>query len=209
MLTLAKIRHVFAPGQFLFEALTAHVAAGDGILILGENGVGKTTLLRIMAGLLRPTQGRLAWQPAPRLGVVMNRSYLYPDLTGRENLAFYSRLLPSPCGGSELPLTPTLDRAATDWGLSHFWDQPVRELSRGQQQRLSLARATLAQPNALILDEPQSALDAEGLGLLEAWLADYQSGGGIVCVASHEPEVFRKICNREWRIHRQARVEGA
>lgn len=201
MLTLANIRHAFAPGHFLFEALTAHVAAGDGVLILGENGVGKTTLLRIMAGLLRPTQGRLAWQPAPRLGVVMNRSYLYPDLSGRENLALYLQLYNME--------REALDRAATDWGLSHFWDQPVRELSRGQQQRLSLARATLAQPSALILDEPQSALDAEGLGLLEAWLADYQSHGGIICVASHEPEIFRKICNREWRIHRHARVEGA
>jgi heme exporter protein A len=140
------------------------VARGEAVLLYGPNGAGKTTLLRTLAGLSHPTEGEVLYdgsalhrqQAAARtsLGFVSHQTFLYGELTGYENLKFAGTLFGLPDLGRKideaLALFGVLDRART----------PVRELSRGLQQRVSLARAFLHGPQFVLLDEPFTGLDA-------------------------------------------------
>ena len=156
---------------------------GEVVVLFGANGAGKTTLLRILSGLSRPDAGTVhiagrrmnrTGNPARRLvGFAGHQTLLYNDLTCRENLAFYAKLFstaePSRRIAEVLESVNLADRA----------DRRVRTLSHGMQKRLSIARAMLHEPSVLLLDEPESGLDAasaSGLGeLLRQWAADGKS----------------------------------
>ena len=137
--------------------------AGAGAFVIGGNGAGKSTLLRILAGLEAPSGGhalvfgqdtrKLAARYRRRIGVMAHQSFLYPNLTARENLEFYAELY-----------SLTNARASADqWlervGLADVANTRVRAFSRGMEQRLSAARAMLAEPALLLLDEPFASLD--------------------------------------------------
>jgi len=169
--------------------LDLRIPAGQRVLLLGPNGSGKTTLLRLLATLLRPTSGSLrlcGFDPLRqgnevrgRIGLMGHRPLLYESLTAEENLGFYSRMyeVPSPQARSTalLRLVGLEDRA-------HL---RVRALSRGQQQRLALARALLHDPPLLLLDEPDTGLDEEGLAVLGRVLSEE---GRTVVMATHQAE---------------------
>ncbi len=193
MLTLDAISHRFDTGPHLFKNL--HLALPDSqcVLVLGTNGIGKTTLLKIIAGLLNPSSGKVRWARAPRLGVVVDKSFLFPNLTGLENLEFYRRLT----GVAH----DRIEWAANTWALQTFWQKPVGVMSRGQHQRISLARATLHDPDVLILDEPQTALDAESVGLLASYLQSASQCGKLSLVATHDPDYLTHVANRRIRLH--------
>lgn len=193
MLTLDAISHRFDTGPYLFQKL--HLALPDSqcVLVLGTNGIGKTTLLKIIAGLLMPTSGKVRWTRSPRLGVVVDKSFLFPNLTGLENLKFYQTLTQS--------AEDHLDWAERTWGLHDFWHKPVHIMSRGQHQRISLARATLHDPDVLILDEPQTALDAESVGLLASYLQAASQKGKLSLVATHDPEYLAHVATCRIRLH--------
>ena len=139
---------------------------GAGAFVIGGNGAGKSTLLRILAGLEAPSGGhalvfgqdtrRLAARYRRRIGMMAHQSFLYPNLTARENLEFYAELysLADPRASAEL----WLERV----GLADVADTRVRTFSRGMEQRLSAARAMLAEPALLLLDEPFASLDHDG-----------------------------------------------
>jgi ABC-type multidrug transport system ATPase subunit len=193
MLTLDAISHRFDTGPFLFRNLHLAFPSNECILLLGTNGIGKTTLLKILAGLLNPTEGRVRWKTPVKMGVVLDKSFLFPHLSGLENLQFYRKLT----GAAH----HAVDWAERTWALQDFWLKPVRVMSRGQHQRVSLARATLHNPDVLILDEPQTALDAESVGLLATYLAEASNSGKLALVATHDPDYLASIAKRRIRLH--------
>lgn len=193
MLTLDAISHRFDTGPFLFRNLHLAFPNGQCVLVLGANGIGKTTLLKILAGLLNPTTGHVRWNKPVKMGVVLDKSFLFPHLSGLENLRLYRKLT----GASH----DAIDWAERTWGLQEFWQKPVRVMSRGQHQRMSLARATLHNPDVLIFDEPQTALDAESVGLLATYLAESASSGKLALVATHDPDYLARVAQRRIRLH--------
>ena len=156
---------------------------GEIVVLFGANGAGKTTLLRILAGLVRPDQGtahvagrslhRRGGRARRLVGFAGHQTMLYSDLTCRENLAFYGRLYGLDRAGERI------DRALAQANLLDRADRRVRTLSHGMQKRLAMTRATLHDPVALLLDEPESGLDAASVaalgGMLRAWAASGRS----------------------------------
>lgn len=143
------------------------LAAGERLLLLGPNGAGKSTFIRVFAGLMRATRGKalVAGQPARQarasVGVVSHATFLYDELTAAENLRLYADLY---------GVADPLQRVAVllgRVGVVHLADVPVGRLSRGQQQRVTIARALLHDPPVLLLDEPETGLDAAAFSLLE------------------------------------------
>lgn len=164
------------------------VAPGDCLAIFGPNGAGKTTLLRVLAGLLDPSGGSasVAGVTLPgghaaraQVGLISHHSMLYPALTARENVEFAARLhgleAPRVSAESALDRLGVLDRA----------NVPVRVLSRGLQQRVSIARAFVHAPRVVLLDEPYTGLDATGAAALSAALEGLKSGGAALVLVTH------------------------
>lgn len=193
-LAAAGLQKGFGAGPVLDE-LDLTVAWGEALVIFGANGSGKTTLLRILSGLTRPDGGRvclagfdLRRQGAAarrQVGVVGHRGFLYDDLTGRENLTFYGRLYAMP----DLPgrVAEVLDQV----GMTRRADRRVRSLSHGMQKRLSIARALLHRPPLLLLDEPESGLDADSVAALAAILREWTDAGRAVVMTTHNAALGR------------------
>lgn len=167
------------------------------LLVIGPNGSGKTTLLRLLATALRPTAGRASIfgvdlvreaDTVRRLtAFVATTTGLYEGLTGRENLAFAIAM-------SGVRTTP--QEWLTRTGLAELADRPVRTFSQGMKRRLALARAWLRAPQLLLLDEPFSGLDVDGVRLIEALIADVTSRDGSVIICTHEWERGMRLADR-------------
>ena len=176
------------------DGVSLTVEPGTHLLLAGANGAGKTTMLRLLAGLTEPSAGlvRLDGQdprrsPAGRrrLGLLSHQTQLYGDLTARENLRFFARIYGVPARAADL----ALDRA----GLSGRADTRVGVLSRGMQQRAALARATLHAPEVLLLDEPFTGLDSAASRAVTADLEERASDArcSTVVVTHKVAEVAR------------------
>lgn len=163
--------------------------AGDFLVLFGPNGAGKTTLLRILAGSLRPTRGqiRLAgvddrgddhdWRR--RIGVLSHQTFLYGQLTARENLRFYGRLYSLP------DLDTRIAARLEEVGLGRRGADLVRTFSRGMQQRLALARTLLHDPELVLLDEPYTGLDPHAAKMLRSVLEQLRDGRRTVVLVTH------------------------
>ncbi len=178
--------------RLLFRGLDLQLAPGSITWLRGRNGSGKTSLLRILAGLSAPSEGDITWNGAPigQAGVSAREAIVYighanalkDDLTATESLHFLSRLHGFECAA------PALADALRRFGLHSRRDAPVRTLSQGQRRRVALARLCLAPADAMwLLDEPFDALDAEGVQALNALLAEHAARGGSVLLTSHVP----------------------
>jgi heme exporter protein A len=167
------------------------VPAGSVALIVGRNGAGKSTLIRLLAGLSAPTAGVAMLFGVPsrtlesaarrRLALVTHQSFLYPNLTARENLEFYAGLYTVGDGRAEI--IRWLDRV----GLTSAADARVRTFSRGMEQRLTLARAMLTRPDVLLMDEPFAALDADGVALVADLLREAVARRCAIVLTAHQP----------------------
>ena len=167
--------------------VNASFEAGKVTVVEGPNGSGKSTLLHLLALLARPTAGRIkfgkydARKHAQRirrhLGVLTHTSMLYPDLSGRENLVFYADLYDAERG--------RVDTLCERFGVGKFVDRPVRTYSRGQLQRIALARALVAEPALLLLDEPATGLDVAGVDRLVEVVGAERDRGAIVVLISN------------------------
>ena len=155
---------------------------GGFLVVTGANGSGKTTLLRLVAGLAAPTGGELeVASDRGGLGYLGHEPLLYRDLTALENLDLYGRLYRVP---------ERRERAGMLLERFGLWDaraERVASYSRGMVQRLALCRALLHDPELLVLDEPFTALDAEGAELLDRWLREL-AGSATVILTTHDPE---------------------
>ena len=151
------------------------------LVVTGANGSGKSTLLRLVAGLAAPTRGTLEVRADRRgLGYLGHEALVYRDLTGLENLDFYGRLYRVPERRERIGML--LER----FGLWEARGERASAYSRGMLQRLALCRALLHDPGLLVLDEPFTALDAEGAALLDRQLAELRDERTIL-LSTHEP----------------------
>lgn len=176
------------------RALTAvnlEVAGGETLVLFGHNGSGKTTLLKLLAGLIRPTTGEvLIGGQTPRaarrrLGYLGNDLYLYPHLTVTENLVLFAHLYDRD--------PREADRALAGVGMEHKAGALVNTLSRGEGRRVALARATLHDPEVLLVDEPFSGLDEGSASALPQVL---QREGRTLVVATHDIDRGKAIADR-------------
>jgi heme ABC exporter ATP-binding subunit CcmA len=166
----------------VLRGLDFELERGGFLVVTGANGAGKTTLLRLCAGLAIPTAGSLEVEPERGLiGFLGHEPLVYRELTALENLDLYGRLYHVPERRERIGML--LER----FGLWEERRQRASALSRGQLQRLALARALLHKPELLILDEPFTGLDAEGSELLDRELAGMRERRTIL-VATHDPE---------------------
>lgn len=171
-------------GREVFSGLDFHLAGGEVLVVTGRNGAGKSSLLRVIAGLVRLGCGRLVLEGgapdtplAEQVHYLGHQDALKPALSVRENLRFWSDFL----GANDVG--PALD--AVD--LSRLAGLPAGYLSAGQRRRLSIARLIAVKRPIWLLDEPTSALDATSQERLAALMQDHLSGGGMIMAAAHGP----------------------
>jgi len=175
----------------LFDRLTFGLTAGQCTHIVGDNGAGKTSLLRILCGLLRPTHGEVRWhgrridqvrdEYGADLVYVGHLNGVKDDLTAAENLRTWAALCGLNVGGDQLTDALRL------FAIEQFAQWPAGHLSQGQKRRIGLARLALArQARIWILDEPFNALDLRGVAILNQLIERHVNGGGAVVLTTHQ-----------------------
>ena len=182
-------------GVPLIEALSLTVQPGEAVVLLGRNGVGKTTLLRALAGVLRPASGEILYGdvPAPEAAAqscafLGHENALKPDETPRQSLAFWARLTGS---------SANVKDALNAMGLQPLADRPSRRLSQGQKQRAALARLLVLERPVWLLDEPAAPLDADGRQRLSDIVTAHRERGGMVIAATHQALDWPQARTRE------------
>jgi len=211
-LSLAGLRRDYGERTAL-DGVGLELARGETLLVLGPNGAGKTTLLRILATLLRPSGGEVralgcslpgeAWKLRGRIGFLGHEPLLYRDLSGRENLRFHARLHGLRGEAAEARIAGLLAAVA----MERRGDERVDELSAGMRQRLAICRCVMHEPELLLLDEPDSNLDAEGRELARALVGPAE--GRTRVIVSHDPERFEAEADRVLRLEAGGRAVAA
>ena len=163
--------------RVLFRGLSLDLAAGQALHVTGANGIGKSSLLRLLAGLLRPLAGSVATTGS--VGLIDERPALDPHLPLGRALGFWAGL----DRRGFLARESITDRL----GLTDLLDVPVRYLSTGQRKRAAMARLLAQDAGVWLLDEPLNGLDRDGVALLETLAAGHCAAGGICAIASHQP----------------------
>lgn len=164
-------------GRLLFSGLDLDLRPGGSAQIVGPNGIGKSSLLRIVAGLLRPYAGTVRCE-----GAVALTDELYAldrERTVHDALAFWAKIDEAPAG--------RIDAALADLGIPHLADIPVRMLSTGQRKRAALARTLITGAPIWLLDEPANGLDTDSAAMLGKLVDRHRAAGGIILAASHLP----------------------
>jgi len=177
---------------YALRGVDLDVEPGESVTIVGPNGAGKTTLLRILATLLTPSSGEAridgmdlstgSYDIRARLGFASHRSLVYDNLTVEENLAFYGKLYRVP------GLAARTENVLRTVGLLSRRHSRAGTLSRGMQQRLSLARAIIHKPDLMLLDEPYAGLDQESAEMLEVLLDAVRDEARTVIMTTHNLE---------------------
>ncbi|WP_315742600.1 heme ABC exporter ATP-binding protein CcmA [Bradyrhizobium sp. SZCCHNR1075] len=174
-------------GREVFAGLTFQAAAGEAVAVTGRNGSGKTSLLRLIAGLLLPAGGTIAIEGgedeltvAEQAHYLGHRDALKPALSVHENLSFWTDFL----GGGAVRATADCLAAV---GLAHASDLPAAYLSAGQRRRLSIARLLAVHRPLWLLDEPTNALDVAGQAMFADLMRAHLAAGGLIVAATHGP----------------------
>jgi heme ABC exporter ATP-binding subunit CcmA len=184
---LAGVTRVFGRRRAV-DGVDLAIGGGECLALFGPNGAGKTTLLRLIAGLLKPTAGAvtvggrsLRGDPAARalVGLISHQSMLYGALTALENVEFAARLYGVP------DARRAAARALERMQIAERADAPVKQLSRGLQQRVSIARSIVHEPSVVLLDEPYTGLDAIGAAALTEMLTALREGGAALVLVTH------------------------
>lgn len=172
LLTLTKVSAARG-GRMLFQDLDVRLLPAEAVVVAGPNGIGKSSLLRVAAGLLRPASGSVE---RARAALADEHLALEPRRTLAAALAFWAGL-------DRGALAPAMEKM----GLTRLAEVPVRMLSTGQRKRAALARVIASGAPLWLLDEPANGLDADGQERLAAAMAAHRAGGGAIMAATHQP----------------------
>lgn len=197
-------------GTMALRGVSTQFDAGEVVSIEGPNGSGKSTLLGIVGTVLAPSSGEVLYQPGGRdrnslreeIGWVSHETLSYPDLSGRQNVELAASL-------HGIVPDHAWEVAKRRFNLGAFAARPLRTYSRGQRQRIALARALVHAPSLLLLDEPTAGLDAEGVERLMAVIRAEASRGAIVLVVTHDVELVGEVASRRVRLERGKVVKAA
>jgi ABC-type multidrug transport system ATPase subunit len=185
------------------RAVSASFAAGTITFLLGPNGAGKSTLLAIIGTLLQPTSGVVKYPPLGtaseavrrQIGWVAHESRCYRELSGKQNIELAARLY-------GLDPAEAWKRCGGLVGIERFGERSVATLSRGQRQRIALARALVHSPSVLLLDEPWSGLDSASARRLEEVLKQERDRGTVIIVVTHVMDVVERLGGRRLWLER-------
>lgn len=187
-------------GLLAVRDLSFKVNQGEVYGLIGPNGCGKSTTMKVMLGLLKATQGRAtifgnnSENVASRshVGFLPENPYFYKHLTGRETLRFYGKL----CGMSGSELSDRTEAMLKLTGLTHAAERRVGGYSKGMLQRVGLAQALIHEPKLLILDEPTAGVDPEGSRRIRDLILEFKQKGLTIVVTSHLLEQIQEVCDR-------------
>ena len=178
--------------QLALRGIDLEVKRGESIVLFGPNGAGKTTLIKVLATIMNPSSGRVlidglslknnAEEMRRRIGVVTHETFLYSNLTAYENLEFYSRMYDVP------KRKERIHEVVAMVGMTSRLHDRVGTLSRGMQQRLSIARSLLHRPAIMLLDEPETGLDQQAISMLWKALAPEGEKKRTVILTTHNLE---------------------
>lgn len=189
-------------GLLALRGVSLTIGAGECVVFAGRNGSGKTTLLRIAARLVRPSRGELSFTGAPsgqednamRPGFVAHATMVYDELTAEENLLLFARLL-----GTARPEN-RVEALLQEVGLSDRRASRVRTFSRGMRQRVAIARALLHEPAVLLLDEPATGLDTQGVTWLAEAIRRLRDSGRTILMSLHGESEISSLGTRAIRL---------
>jgi heme exporter protein A len=189
-------------GLYALRRVSLEITPGECVALAGRNGSGKTTLLRIAAQLVRPSAGKLTFSPAQpesgraakNTGFVAHATMVYDELTAEENLMLFARLLEI-----EQP-AQRVESLLRDVGLYERRDSLVRTFSRGMRQRVAIARALLHEPSVLLLDEPATGLDPQGVSWLAETLRGLRDAGSTIVMSLHGESEISALATRAIRL---------
>ena len=177
--------------RLLFRRVSARFLPSSISMLAGANGTGKSTLMRIAAGLTLPDAGRVIRSvPAGSIGYMAHATFIYPSLEARENLLFWARAAGVPDPGQKV------DEVLEMTGLRRSAHEKAGIFSRGMAQRLNLARLLLSDPMLILLDEPSTGLDPESRGMLCSLMLEARNRGAAILWISHNPEEVSRIADR-------------
>ncbi|MBF0615108.1 MAG: heme ABC exporter ATP-binding protein CcmA [Magnetococcales bacterium] len=205
VVVLENAQHRYGRHQVL-QGIDLTVSPGECAVLYGANGSGKSTLLALLSTRYTLREGRYLLdgidvrqephEARARLLFIGHHTHLYGHLTPLENLQFFTSLRTIPTTDQQLR------HVINTVGLNKAVDKPVQWFSAGMRKRLALARLLLAHPKLLLLDEPYSALDTQGVGWLNAMLTTFLHNGGSLIMASHDPERVAALPHRPWQLAR-------
>lgn len=179
MLSAANLGKRFGK-RWIFRNVSFEAARGEALVVVGHNGVGKSTLLKCLVGLMSPSEGRVGLPESdarPDVGYASVEQSLYSHLTAREHLGLFARMRGCP---------PRQDELADKVGLRDAMDRFVGEFSTGMKGRLRIALAIQPEPALLVLDEPGAGLDEAGRDVVQA-VCEEQRARGVLVVATNDP----------------------
>ncbi len=199
VLAAKKIRKKFGRMQVL-KSVDIQIRQGDCIVLIGENGVGKSTLIRILSGTMKPDYSEslivcgedlfTSEKSRNKIGLICHQTMLYSDLSALENLQFFSRLYG--INHEEEKINTLLDR----FGLSLRKNDPIRSYSRGMQQRIAICRALIHEPILLLMDEPFTGLDEKGTKILIEVILEMKSQKKAVLLTTHDPNSMKALATK-------------
>ncbi len=195
-------------GVFVLNGVSFTLNAGEVAGYLGPNGAGKSTTVKILSGLLQPSEGQVLWRGRDisrcpieyraRLGYVPEEPLVYPFLTGREYLQLVGRLR----GIQEKILGEKIEALLSLFSLQRFRHSALSSYSKGMQQKVLLAAALLHDPDLLILDEPLSGLDVTSSLIVRNLIRSLAREGKVILFSSHILEMVEKVCSRVMILHK-------
>ena len=190
--------------SFQISRLDLQVASAESIALVGSNGSGKSTALRLMAGIYPPTEGHIVVR-GRLVAVIELGATFQPELTGTENVELYAAAL----GFKRRELAETYPRIVAFADIGEFMEVPVKYYSSGMRTRLAFAVAICADPDILLLDEVLAVGDQSFRERCLARLEQYHAGGGTLIVVSHDLSTIRRICTRAvWMEDGRVRMTG-